>query len=259
MKIICLITQLFLFASLYGAPENDRFFSKKNNDEKTYLLSPGRSGTHLLMYIISYLTKRPCGDGRFSEVTKVDPSLPRIYQIHSQANAFEWYGQKLDRENDYLILIIRNYKEALLRATCGDYLQVLKILQSPKGTWGLEIFEDLEEYDCWNPERRLLIYYEELITHAEKVCRELIDFLDVSDKHLKDLIDNYDHHFEVALKYYDQTHGGSYSKGKNLHYHTSLLPKGVEEDMDAVLIEKYPLLVEKYLKKYLASRERDIL
>lgn len=252
-KIIFLLTQLFLFANLSNVFGEDDFFPKKSSDYNTYLLSSGRSGTHLLMYTISYLTKRICGDNRFGEAVGADPSLPAIYQIHSQTNAFEWYGKTLDRENDYLILIMRNYKESLLRTTCENYLGVLKILQSPKGSWGLEIFENLEEYDCWNPKHRLLIYYEELITNPAKICREIIDFLGASDEYLKDFLDNYDYHFNVPLKYYDQTHGGSYSKGKDFHYHTSLLPKGVEEEMDAILIKKYPSLVEKYLKRYIVQ------
>lgn len=246
--IFPIILCLFLFNSnTLTALENTQW-------SNTYLLSPGRSGTHLLMYTISYLTKRPCGDGRFNEITQVNPNLPRIYQIHLPENAFQWYQKKLDRENDYLILIIRDYKEQLLRATSDDYLQVLNILKSPKGTWGLQIFEDLEEFEQWNPEHRLLIYYEELIAHPEPVCRDILTLLDASDIYLNEFIDNFEFHFDAPLQYYHQTHGGSFSKGKDFHYHTSLLPKGIDEAMDAIVIENYPLLTEKYLKRYIQKK-----
>lgn len=256
-NILCIIACLLIVSSGHSADLPETYNSQINGAEETtsapntYLLSYRRSGTHMLVYTISFLTKTQCGDGRFNIATGVDTSKQGILQIHNLTQASTWYGTVINRDMDYLILIVRNYKECMMREFLDDYQLVLNHIEDPSNDIdSLRFFKNLEDYDNWNPKKRLLIYYEDLISDRRIECQKILEFLKSPDDYLDDYIDNIDFHLGFSLNFYAETHGGTSSNGVNTLYHTSQLPEGIEEKIDQLVQSKHPYVSAKYLQRY---------
>lgn len=272
VKLRSLLFCLFIFTSffnLFGSQQEQQISNyqflrnsvdiqnKINVSPNTILLSYRRSGTHMIMYIISYLTKRPCGDSRFDLITNANHDLPRVFQVHNLNQTKSWYEINLNPAEDYLLLIVRNYKECMMREFLDDYEKVVRHLQDPsEDIESLRYFENLENFDRWDPERRLLVYFEDVISDPKRECQRLLGFLNQSDEYLENFIHDVDAHFAASLDFYAANEGGTFSRcedanSSNVTYHTELLPEGIEEEMDRIVLEKYPELCFKYLSRYL--------
>ncbi len=227
-----------------------------------FLLTYPRSGTNLMSCYIQSLTAQPIHwieqpDARISDNRlgiPLDYTKTIIYRDHGQLNLSAW-----NKNQNQLLLVVRNYKESLHRAN-------ILFLKNPKDFLALFIqpsaaLEDytrnLMTYHNWDPAYRLLVYYEDLIQNpVEEMCRvldffgeEVPDFL--TTEYLK----------EVSLQALESYHiqhlpsGGSHSKGEDLEYHTKQLPEEIVQTIDACMEQKYPLLWQQYLKRYASSKK----
>lgn len=228
----------------------DQFCTYKG--ERTFLLSYPRSGNTWSRYWLEYLSERPTfhrfnlKDSRnhpiaWSAGFEINPMLPPIEKVHTQKEIEKGKG---DWETDKLILIVRNPKEALSRH--GGMEITLGVLQgdSSKGNSDPRIyFNNIAVYDSWNPEKRLLIFYEDLIEKPIQTMVTVLIFLESSLDKIDSFITNYKWHKKNAIKIYKE----SESKGNDLLYHSKLITPVHRKQIDAWIAQLYPYIWHTYL------------
>jgi hypothetical protein len=135
--------------------------------------------------------------------------------------------EKNSHNKDLLILLLRNYRECLLREY--EKLENVKneILAqasfnhlSQNKTWVLNLrmnhyFHNLRVFDIWNPEKRLIIYYEDFLQNPQEILLQLAQFMGETGKEaeIQTFVDHIDEHIEKSLKIYE-TQYRSYTRGK---------------------------------------------
>ncbi|MDX8430981.1 MAG: sulfotransferase domain-containing protein [Candidatus Algichlamydia australiensis] len=207
-----------------------------------YFLTYPRCGTHWLMYCIGHFSHRECraGPKLISYSTagiEHDPTLPPYRHTH-------FHSQVEKSDDTLLILQVRNYKECMIR----HHRSVKKALQniSEKKNY----FENLKLYDSWDPERRLLVYYEDLILHPKQTLTKVLKFLDCYDEQeLEEFLFNIAAHRRKVLQFYKK-YGGARSKGKDLTYHSKDVSDRELQALDDYAKKNYPNLWKKYLWMY---------
>ena len=107
-------------------------------------------------------------------------------------------------------------------------------------------FDNLRVYDEWDPARRILIYYEDMITEPAGTFERVISFLGDSPAGITDFMSNYNHHKQTALKMYDQSEG-SQTQGNSTILHSQKLSKSDCEKFDQCMKASYQHLWDKYL------------
>lgn len=242
-------------------------FCEVTPSQNVTVLTPQRCGTHWLLYSIRHLTKASPVRGLQKDGTpfKQDSQFDLFgeplnwntyFLIHvHHPNSIIWQGHQQNK----LIVIIRDYKESILRMfnnfshikdTIGKKHDdaIFKNLPPYYGviTW---YFENLEYFEQFEGEK-FLVYYEELLLQPERVYRNILSFLGASDQFLEDFMNELEAHKKVCLKYYDSYCFGSETQGKNLKFHSNKISKEELTEFDQLVKDSYPNLWEKYLSRY---------
>lgn len=217
----------------------------------TYFLSYPRSGKNLTTSYLQALTDKPIRG--FPPTLKLDETeLDLNVNYFKQPIMCMHSIEHLLNKNNKLLLIVRNYKECLLRhLTESLTLQsVLPLfLQNEKDV--LSYVSNLISYDTWNPEKRLMIYYEDLIADPITEMTKVLDFLEepinenFNESYLKEVFKEsviaYDHRYETS--------GGSHTKGKNMTQHSDPLPLFVKQKIDQHMKTTFPRIWH-YISRY---------
>jgi hypothetical protein len=151
-------------------------------------------------------------------------------------------------KNKGLILILRNPKECIVRHS--------KKLNSKDISWYMGL---LELYDNW-PSKKMVIYYEDLINSPELTLRNLTTFLNIEEDRVNEFLDNYETLFNASIGVYDNEEKTkiisgnrkrkSFSKGKDMLFHSKNFSSSQLKSFDKTITEQYPNL-KRYIKKYL--------
>lgn len=227
-------------------------------DKFNVLLSFPRSGNTWIRYVAEFISKRPtsqatikrCGEG-FAEKTGVistDLHLgvdvsKKVILIKRHSLEFDW--DNWTKDNCRLVMLIRNYKEAILRHAeasnkTGDLKEINKHIAG--------YMHCLSSYDKFAGQK-ICIYYEDLILHPKREINRLMTFLGVPrTKHFIEFFNKYEHHKGQCLKYYKP---GTMTQGRStkLGWHTkranpSILNKITKD------IQSNKRLYSRYLKRY---------
>lgn len=211
--------------------------------DRPLLASYSRSGTNLCRYIIEYITKQPT-PGQLRLIHGTNYYTDRA---HCAYPIMHKYGQ--------VVLLVRDYRECLLRhhknfwLKCRDtehFLTSQKLEQPP--SWYIN---NIQAFDAF-PNRKLLIYYEELIQTPQSAIKKLCSFLGLEKRGTEEFIKNLDYHFQKSVEAYCK--GGHISasmRNKDLKFHAKkYLTRQQEEDFDHFYFQHYPVLAEKYLTRY---------
>lgn len=243
MKVTAVFFIIHLFPSfcVYGFTNVHKLYQLIENHrekDKIYLLSYPRSGNTWIRYCIEFLTQHPTLSylNNINNLSNlpiglsagffVDESKDFIWKVHNsdEMNFFKEY----DSEKEFLIFIVRNPKEVLIR-DAGDLLLqkgLEQIMHIPlrSGYYFSSYFANLDIYDQWNPANKILIYYEDLILQPEKVLSEILLFLNnESDDKLNSFLKDIERHISIALNVY-KYNGISESQGSDVLYHSRALP-----------------------------------
>lgn len=221
-----------------------------------FLLSKPRSGSHFFIYGVCYLTLEPF------------TSLPSFFQGHkphmqnSFVNPFNLNFdndlhpilirthlahevKKFRSKEDKLIVIVRNPLESILALKRTQ----LRIRESDLKHY----ISYLEFFEKWEPENRLLIYYEDLLTNPRKVFDTTLSFLNKNKNRLNEFIDNIDFYKTLAMKRYSE-HFPNYPAQSNfkLEHHQFYLNDLYKSKRYAFeyFSRKYPDIYRKYLSHY---------
>lgn len=221
------------------------------------LLSFPRSGNTWLRYAVEFISKRPTCQAPFRRCAAglekkgaissdlnlgVDTKEKAILVKRHRAD-FKW--DTLTKENCRLVLLVRNYKEAVLRHAFAsrkqdDEAELKKCIEG--------YLHCLHSYDKFDGDK-LLIYYEDIITKPKAEIGRLIDFLGVArGKWFNEFFNNYQHHKNRSLKYYRPAGTMTRGDATKLMWHSQrakpetlkIIEKGVKRDE----------IYLKYLKRY---------
>ena len=232
--------------------------------KKTFLLSYPRSGNTWMRYCLEYLTGRPTIYRPFLAYEnnsplgwaagfEVDCTKPPIEKVH---NKQEMEQQQYDCQNDLLILIVRNPKEALSRQEKKQL--TFDLLSKNAGASSLRYapdtyFADIALYDSWKPENRLLIYYEDLLAKPTQTLKKILLFLYEPIDRLDNFINEYEVHKQKAIEMYKV----SESEGNDLLFHSRLINLDHRKQIDEWIAQLYPFIWQEYLRERYAEENLD--
>lgn len=222
--------------------------------QKYYLLSYPRSGNSWLRYMIEWITGvATIGDDNFVCDTSIrvkdikafpiEDGEPFITKKHSMDH------DKID-ESRGLIFLIRNFKECIPRnAEHKSKFEMLfyKCLTESRDSY----ISLLKTYDEWDCDRKIIIYYEDLITNPYLEMLRLLIFLGRLHEclpRLQEFFENIDDHHAKSIAMYEKHTSSSITKGKMVSFHESNLPD--PKLWESRLRERFPLLYFKYLERY---------
>lgn len=228
------------------------------DDERTIMLSFYRCGSHWLGYCLYELTEnydlnfnREFGDTPlFSDSRKPMTSKNshgiKFLRGHRIRDIEKRDHIKIDKKNDRLILILRNYKECYKREANRIKMCSLHFFhQNPL------YFDDLDIYHHWPKENRYLVYYEDLIENPRETLEGVLSFLGESGNNLDPFVNNIESHKKIMLDAYSHR-WGSASKGEDLHFHEKQTDPADLIQMDDHVKTTYPHLLP-YLQRYLSD------
>ncbi|MCB1112349.1 MAG: sulfotransferase domain-containing protein [Chlamydiales bacterium] len=249
------------------------FSQPEEISDRLFILTNPKSGSHLLLYSIMKVTKRPLR-GRLplwhfhNDPPCFPPDNIMGYELDFTKPTTYWGHEyyllsKLNHSRNKLIFILRDYKENLtsnvmifhqLRQNpdpeaIDSHLHDLIINEEP-------IFQEwltrLELFDSWDPDHRLLVHFEDLVHHPENFLPQVLAFIGDDSDYLN-FIDNYDAFKQEISDRYDGKKNRTGS-GSNVKFFRQYISKETLQKVDAHMEEHYPDLWERYLKEF---KEQD--
>jgi len=230
------------------------------------LLSYPRSGNTWLRYCVEFLSKKPTigytsanasnfdknALGAFNSSMGVDlKSDPILIKRHMVGFG---YGKDTHipdwTTSDKLLLIIRDYKEVLIRHNKGKK-DINTLKKSCESHIISKNYTQLIQYYETFPGEKLLIYYEDIITNLDNTLKQICNFINIDDTHLNDFIKNVSNHKKNSLSIYGQSH----TKGKNIKSHSHKLNKGEKIKWDTFIKIKLGEISDKYLERYYETQD----
>ena len=220
---------------------------EKVNYYENIILSYPRSGNHLVRFFIELLSEIPTfgckGFRTDKEIYKniFPEEIPFNISNFNKKDCFIKYHNP-PSENiciNKLIMILRNPKEVLLR---HNYMKFKP--------YSYETY--FKNIDFFNNHKgkKLLLYYEDIITNKTNFINTLYNFLDVNNIEKKNyVISNIDKLYDLSSKGEGRSWGGINSNSINYYY--KKIPVSIKTDFDNYLNEKiikYSFLNEKYNK-----------
>jgi len=213
------------------------------------LLSYPRSGNHLVRFFIELLSEIPTYGCKLNkqdiEIYKnVFPEkVPFNISDFDKKDCYIKYHDPPSQNIclNKLILIIRNPNEVLLRH--NNYKLNIKARWNSYETY----FKNIDYYNN-HKGKKLLLYYEDIITNKTNFINTLYEFLDINKLEKKNyVLSNIDKLYELSSKGKNRAWGGINSNTTD-HYYKKI-PESIKEQFDNYIndkLKKYPFLNEKY-------------
>lgn len=217
-----------------------------------YLLSYPRSGNFWTRYIIEYISKRPTQGYDFELDGPIGSRHDLGVDLSSKPIAIKSH-EEIGGLEDEIILIVRDYKEAITRhAKSGGIKEpeAMKshFIQETQGmsNQGVDYIKVIEKYDTF-PGRKMMVYYENLMENHEEEIRKILAFLQLNEDNYKQFMVEYDFHYNKSVCSY---HAGSHTYGKNIHFHVSSLSPEYVQFMNDHIKTNQSNIYNRYLTRY---------
>lgn len=241
-----------------------------------YLICYPRSGSHWLAYTVNELTGIAIADFPAKPFFRRGPVKGPIIHTHCHDKDF-W--DSFDPASDTAICLVRNYKESLvrhyssknkpltlkalkteLRGTCRVPTSTLirrpwRLLR-PQSWYTTDYIGILKTFQTIAPQKRLLVYYEDLLTDFERELNRVLSFLgrfQIGFQGLDPFIQHVHDHAKNSLRWYETKHGPSQTRGKRTVFHSKHLPVDIRVALDTHLKKKFPEISERFLQRYFES------
>jgi hypothetical protein len=224
-----------------------------------FLYSYPRSGNTWLRYIIEklteYRTKGYNSNVGFEQgILKKTGSDKIVHKRHGLPSD-ERIGKGINDTKDKLILIVRDYKNVIVRHNINKISNIDNIFYSQttgNNTNGLDYIYLLKMYQQWNESNRFLIYYEDLLKGDEKlnsIIKSLCSFLESEDCDciVDDFINEYDFHKKQSINIYNTT---EQSLSKENTQHKDQISKEMLTKWQDHIVNDFPSIHEDFLRVY---------
>ncbi len=241
------------------------------HEPEILVLAFPRSGTHWALYCLGHLLNREVlfnrgfceedflrGIGRYHADGDVNGF---IYGAHNP-NAL-WI-KKNGEFNDILIVVVRNYRECMLRQFKSMENILYHLECEARYNWldqsnfKCRAFLNHKEhyinalrcYEYWNPSKRYLIFYEDLIKDPAPILLDIMQMVGVMpDGDTWHFFEYLEDHKRNCLTLYEGN-GGSQSKGQDLLYHSRRAGLRGCQQIDGCIEGLFPHYFNKYLSRY---------
>jgi len=216
------------------------------------LLSYPRCGNSWLRFCVEAISKKPTSPNNtyiqemrnFIRIDSQESVLEKAHTLFEFGiDGLTYKQNKTVYHNTKLILLLRNYKECIMRQN-NNYED--SILPKQKR---FNYMENIIEFETWPKENGLVVYYEDLIVNPKTVLKQCIDFLKLNGDGIDEFIDKHDHYKQKSIEVYDKLMGSS-SKGKDLSFHSDKKSKEFLKQWDNKIKEKHLDMFNKYLIRY---------
>jgi hypothetical protein len=201
-----------------------------------YGLGHPRSGNTWVEYICGYF------------------GVSNYIKAHGGASFPGHRGIKNWNKDYWMIFMIRDYKEAILRH------QLFEEEATPEKVAEIalnkEYAEGIEVYDSW-PNKKMHIYYEDLISEPSSIICELANFVECEKAVYETFMTNYEKHKNNSINLYSSSLGPSVTGGTKKDYHKFRLSYEDRVESDRLVREGTPVLYEKYLTRYTTKKENQ--
>ena len=221
----------------------------KIKNQQDVLLSYPRSGNHLCRFFIELLSELPtygCKGNRKSDIeiykNEFDEYIP--FNIKNKFEKNECYVKHhtipSNKNTKNLILIIRNPREVLLRH-CDDKLNINNNTSSYEN-----YFRNIDYYNN-HKGRKLLLYYEDMITYKKEFINKLYDFLSPNNLEKKNyVLKNIEKLFLLSA---NGIRNVKVNSNFQTHFYYKNISNLIKKDFDIYLnhkLKNYPFIREKY-------------
>lgn len=188
-------------------------------------------------------------------VWNYDPSTPFIKR--------HWLDDRkyIEDSNIDLILIVRNYKECIVKHNKDKVANGMNIddifdrsLSTGYDNTIPSYIHPLYIYDIWpDNKRKHLVYYEDLMSTEEETIEKLAYFLQDAKglaNIFYDFIKNLEYHKRYSITLYENPDNKSETKGEELIYHSKTLTDKQKIEWDKKIRTLYPTIYHRYLHRY---------
>lgn len=279
MKNLCksFILALLFVSNLFSVSFPDKggllnFDEPENISDQLFILTNPKSGSHLLLYSIMKMTKRPLR-GRvplwhfLNDPPFFPPENIMDYELDFSKPTIYWGHEyhllsKLNRNNNKLIFVMRDYKENIAsnlilkyelgsheKSLLGEYLRK-EILE--EGMIFKEFILRLKLFDRWDPDNRLLVQFKDLVAYPENFVPKVLKFMG-EEIDCAEFINDYQS-FKKELRICYDLKENNTGSGESLHYFSDSVNLEILKEIDDYVAKSYPKLWKKYLKKSSRSR-----
>ena len=220
-----------------------------------------------MRYCVEFLSKRPTCSYQKSKYRLNSPigslislgvDLKKetiLYKIH-------YFTKKIDDAR--IILIIRNYKDAIVRRSCYKNLEAEELhdnlinrfrqnIRGKIGKTGHDYILPIKIFDKHKGEK-LLIYYEDLLSDFKRTLKSVANFLNFGTEHLSGFLDNINLHRNNSLEIFETYSKSFYRKSqksqKTQQNHRDRLSENQKISCDKIIKDKWSHLYNKYLVRY---------
>lgn len=223
---------------------------------KNILLSYPRSGNHLVRFFIELLSEIPtygCKNNKKDiEIYKNEfpEKIPFNISDYDEKDCYIKYhfSPSQNIHLNKLILIIRNPKELFVRNGLFNDMNIKKITNNEG------FFKNIDFYNN-HKGKKLLLYYEDIITNKENFINTLYEFLEINNIKKKNyVLSNLDKLYDLSSKGKKRNWGGINSNSTNYYYEK--IPSSIKTEFDNYINEKfkkYPILNVKYNKSKICN------
>ena len=240
--------------------------SKTNNVNTGYksyskplLISYPRSGTNWIRYVIEYLTQKPTpgetrlirGNNKFYRAINGDFVIDRAHN-----------GEFIIEKHTKVLLILRNYKECLIRQfknKWNNYPSIQSFLEDETlhtpCNWYMS---NIKAFNQYSGDKKLL-YFEDMIEKPLQFIDDLVEFLNLPTKRLANLKENLTDHQKTSVGLYTKRGKESFTNGKkeNLKIHSSSLSQSQLYEFDNYYLSNFRELTNLYLARYLEPKSTN--
>jgi len=251
-KFFLLLSCWFLTANTVHADVPS--FQDDSEPVRYGFLTHPRSGTKWFKYCLIYGANRFFLSGNnlwHNYGEEIDYSKPLITWSHNPKSFLRFQPKR-----DKLILLIRNYRECIIRRFGAKKINRI-IREINEGGYNGHnspncYFEILSFFDQWPEENRLLIYYEDFMKKPKEILANALAFIGDDPAILEEFFENFDEHKAKSLAWRNSrsAHLRPVSNGKDLTYHTRRISKKNAKLFDNAVKERYPDLWKRYLTRY---------
>lgn len=236
----------------------------QGGESRILFLSFERGGTHWGLYCLcKVLDKRDAFYCKNSVIDIFDGEFKNhsdgwIYAAHCPNDL-----KIAENSNDILIVLVRNYRENLIRNFIEMDFIMAKLEQEKKHLWldtdpkktrtfpNHHYFNILRCYDQWDPKKRFLLYFEDLADYPEEILKKVMKFLGAEDKkeNLMQFLEKITYH---RINCMQKSFAGSdicYS-GTDRLFHSKKIGLENCRKIDKEIKTSFPYYFDKYLKRY---------
>lgn len=213
----------------------------------TFLFSYPRSGNTWLRYCLEWITQRPTiepsmwGPVAWRASYTVDLDKAPIHRAHSRDQILS-KSINTNMEVDKLIFILRHPHETVARY--DSWRELLK--EHAFQPLAYYYFDNIEFFDAWPAERRLLIHYEDLMTSPRETLARILTFLEEPLTRLDLFMHDYEKHRQESIGLYK----GCMSKGDDILFHSKQIPLDKLQELNTWIRQTYPHIWDNYLKDH---------